>query len=472
MIADAELLRRFVDEQSEAAFTEIVGRHLNLVYSAALRQTAGDGELAREVAQQVFTALARKAAALARHPAPVAWLYRTTRYAAIDAVRARSRRERHETEGDAIMMNQLPDESELGAAWEQLRPVLDAAMNELAERDRQAVLLRYFEGRSYGEIGDGLGLTENAARMRVERALEKLRGRLARRGLTSTGAALAVVLGEQAVVAAPAGLAATIAVSAAGAAAAAGGGLTLWQILTMNKLTVAIITGLVVAGASTAVHRFVTRWDRQEMTQLRQDNERLRRIALNTSAGKTTVAKVEAREIVSDLAARLQERNAQAKAAAGAASTEKHVLQNRGMGAPAEALETFTWACYTGDVEAIAKQLYFTDSMRKKAEAILAGMPEPARKQWPTPELLYGFFTAADCLIYPPPSDPEMLKKAQLVFLASDRVAFRRPGETSGGREFQWTAEGWKVAYPEVAIEDLANEVMRTNPMPQPEGGN
>jgi hypothetical protein len=113
--------------------------------------------------------------------------------------------------------------------WERLRPVLDEAMHELSAGDREAVLMRYFRGWRFAEIGQRLGLTEDAARMRVERALEKLRVALGRRRITSTTAALGVILANQPTVAVPAGLATTVASAAlAGAAGSLVGAATLF----------------------------------------------------------------------------------------------------------------------------------------------------------------------------------------------------------------------------------------------------
>ena len=134
------------------------------------------------------------------------------------------------------------------AEWSRLRPVLDEGMDELGEREREAVLLRFFEGRAFAEIGATLRVSEDAARMRVERALEKLRAVLARRGVTSTGAALGVVLAQQAVVAAPAGLVGSVVSTAVGAAAGgATGALGFIQLMTNTKLAVGV-AGLLAVG--------------------------------------------------------------------------------------------------------------------------------------------------------------------------------------------------------------------------------
>jgi RNA polymerase sigma factor (sigma-70 family) len=205
---DNELLRSYVNTGSEPAFAELVQRHISLVYSAALRQVDGDAGLAQDVTQAVFTDLARKARRLTGHTSLMGWLYTSTRYLAANARRTESRRRARELEATAMT---FPDSSNPEPTWTELRPVLDDAMHDLNEADREAVLLRYFDQRSLGEIGARLGLGENAARMKVNRALEKLRNALQRRGVTSTTAALVVILPVQAIAAMPAGLAPRIA---------------------------------------------------------------------------------------------------------------------------------------------------------------------------------------------------------------------------------------------------------------------
>src|ERR1700722_4312114 len=96
MTPDGELLRRYAEAGSEAAFAELVQRYVDLVYSAALRQVNGDAHLAQDVSQAVFTDLARKAAALSRHEVLTGWLYTGTHFAATKAVRSESRRRTHE----------------------------------------------------------------------------------------------------------------------------------------------------------------------------------------------------------------------------------------------------------------------------------------------------------------------------------------------------------------------------------------
>jgi RNA polymerase sigma factor (sigma-70 family) len=238
---DGELLRRYAKDRSEPAFTELVQRHLPLVYSAALRQTNGDVPSAEDVTQAVFTDLARKAGALVRHASLAGWLYTSTRFAASTARRTEERRSTREQEAHA--MNALLESNEPEPDWAKIRPLLDEVMHTLDEPDREAVLLRHFERRTYAEIGGSFGLTENAARMRVERALEKLQIALSKRGITSTSLALAGLLAAEAVGATPAHLAANVVRAAlAGGAAASGLTAVVAQLFTGAKIKMAIAT--------------------------------------------------------------------------------------------------------------------------------------------------------------------------------------------------------------------------------------
>src|SRR5688572_15478643 len=185
---DATLLADFARDRSEAAFAELVRRHVNFVYAAALRQVNGDTHLAQDVAQTVFIDLARKAGALSGHRVLAGWLFTSTRYAAAKCIRTEQRRRAREQE--AYTMQETDNTGENAALdWTRVRPALDAALADLGEADRTAILLRYLQDQSFGVVGARLALTENAARMRTERALDKLRAQLARRGVASTTAA-------------------------------------------------------------------------------------------------------------------------------------------------------------------------------------------------------------------------------------------------------------------------------------------
>ncbi len=247
---DSRLLRRYAEEKSEEAFAALVRRHLDLVYAVALRQVGGDAHLAQDVAQTVFTALARKARELAARPVLGGWLYRTTQFTAIDVVRAESRRRARETE--ASTMHDSAIYSDGAIDWDKFRPTLDHVIGELSDDDRDAVVLRFFEGKSFADVGARLRLSENTARMRVERALNKLHGLLARRGVTSTTAALAVALASQPSVAVPLGLAGAVTGAALGGAGAAG---SFWTFMLTSKLFIGSLAGATALAVGTAVYQ-------------------------------------------------------------------------------------------------------------------------------------------------------------------------------------------------------------------------
>src|SRR4029077_1838248 len=184
MLDDRQLLARYLTEGSEAAFSEIVSRYVNLVYSAALRRTGGDAHAAPDVAQSVFTDLARKAGSLPRNIVLAGWLHRASSFAAAQWMR--TERRRYAREQTALAMN--ASKSDPAPDWESIRPLLDDALDRLNSVDRDALLLRFFEQPSLAEVGSALGSTEDSARKRISRALEKLRSALARRGVTTTTA--------------------------------------------------------------------------------------------------------------------------------------------------------------------------------------------------------------------------------------------------------------------------------------------
>ena len=248
-----ELVREFATRRSDAAFETLVSRHLNLVYSVALRQVR-DPHLAQEVAQAVFIILARKAGSLEPETILSGWLYRTAQYASADALKSQRRRQHREQE--AYMQSILNEpESE---AWTQIAPMLDAAMLRLGEKDRNAIVLRFFENKNLREVGAALGASEDSARVRIHRALEKLRKFFTKRGVMLSATVIATAVLANSVQDATVGLAATISAAAVKSSAVAASTLTLvkgaLKLMAWTKMKTAVVSGAVVllaAGTTT-----------------------------------------------------------------------------------------------------------------------------------------------------------------------------------------------------------------------------
>lgn len=298
---DAEHLRHYAATGSEDSFAAVVQRYLPLVYAAGLRRVEGDVHRAEDVAQLVFTALARNAPALARHPDLTGWLFTTTRFLAAKAVRG-ERRRRSREEAASILHDTMSDESP-GDASVPLQAILDDVMMELRQLDRQVILLRFHRGLRLAEIGAQLGATENAVQKRLDRALDRLKDKLARRGITSTAAALAVAFEQQAAVAVPAGLAGAATSAGLASGAVAGGLLTVSSLMVISKLQLGLAAAVVAAISAGVV------WQMRENASLRVD-----------VANQTVAATARTTELKQQLAA-LSQRAAAAEA--DAASLQK-----------------------------------------------------------------------------------------------------------------------------------------------------
>jgi len=252
---DMTLVQEYAQGRSEPAFAALVDRHLDMVYSAALRQT-GDASLAQEVAQAVFIILARKSASLGPDTILSAWLYRTARYAAADALKTQRRRQRREQEA---LMQSPPPETQPEDAWAHVAPLLDEAMTSLAKDDQAALVLRFFENKSAAQIGAAMRVSEEAAQKRVSRALDKLRKFFVRRGVALSATLIAGAVSANSVQAAPVALAKSVtAVAITKGAAASASTLTLIQgalkIMAWTKAKIAIVVGVAVllaAGTTT-----------------------------------------------------------------------------------------------------------------------------------------------------------------------------------------------------------------------------
>jgi RNA polymerase sigma factor (sigma-70 family) len=433
---DAELLRAYADEKSEPAFGELVRRHVNLVYSVALRQCGGDAHLAEDVAQRVFTDLARKARSLSGHTVLGGWLYRSAQFAASDVVRAERRRRAREQEAHAMEETNRPDSAAGHADWQKLAPVLDQAIGELAAPDRDAVVLRFFEGRPFAEIGATLRLSDDAARMRVERALDKLRVALERRGITSTTAALGIALANQAGAAAPAGVAASVIGAAlAGASAAAGGGVGAWAaVLTMSKINTMIVGAFVVAGLATAVVEVrANRGLRMEVNSLRAAEAELSRLRIEN---RTLKDDFEKRAAGSPVAAALMRAESPPASVPARPSWVKDSMMrpvaaatNAGWSTAAAALETLMWAKAGGDRGELVRNFAWVGDAKTKADAAFAQLSEAVRTKYGSADRLAGEVafgrdeSQVDPVVaYAPGLDPE--------------AKFARPGTI-------WRFRGW-----------------------------
>lgn len=222
---DSALLRQYCDQHSEDAFAALVARHINLVYSVALRQV-GNPHHAQEITQAVFIILARKARGLRHDEALSSWLFQTTHLTCKNFIRGEMRRHRREQEAHMQSMLEEPGNS----LWERIAPLLDSAVAALNEKDRRAVVLRFYEGRNLRDVGEAFGTSEEAAKKRVARALEKLQRYFSRRGICSSSSIIAEAISANCVQAAPLTLA-----KLAGSAGTAKGAAASVSVLTLVK---------------------------------------------------------------------------------------------------------------------------------------------------------------------------------------------------------------------------------------------
>jgi RNA polymerase sigma factor (sigma-70 family) len=245
-----QLLEEYAQSGREEPFRQLVERHINLVYSSALRQTRNP-DLAEDVTQAVFILMAQRAKKLPSAVVLSGWLYKATHYTVLNIMKMEHRRKQHELRAAKLADAPAPQPQ----PWDELRPVLDSAMARLDETSRNAILLRFFEGRSVKETGQVLAMSENAAAKRIGRALTKLRGYLGKEGVTLPTGILAGLISANAVESAPMQLAAAVcteAMAAVGVACAAAGSLALAQatasIMFWAKLKALLLTPLIVLG--------------------------------------------------------------------------------------------------------------------------------------------------------------------------------------------------------------------------------
>ncbi|MGO9199985.1 MAG: RNA polymerase sigma factor [Limisphaerales bacterium] len=382
MASDLELLRNYARNNAEECFTALVGRHLNLVYSTALRQLRSP-QLAEEVAQSAFTDLARNARRFAPDTILTAWLYQVTRRTAIDVVRREARRRSREqiaTEVNAV--------SAAATEWTRIEPLLDEAMDALDDIDRTAVLLRYFENKSLREVGHTLGTSEDAAQKRVSRAVERLRAFFSKRGVTTGASGLVLFISANAVQSAPVGLAAAIAAAAvpAGAGVSASTASFATKTIAMTTMQKTIIGAALAAALGTGMfeacqasrlrNRVQSLQQRQEplaeqiqkllqergeltnkVNALLADNERLNRNTAEILKLRGEVARLRP---LRNAVATLQRMATQS--ALALAQWKPEELANVGRSTPLDALQTYLWSAVTTNVSELARCLTPDDS--------------------------------------------------------------------------------------------------------------
>jgi RNA polymerase sigma factor (sigma-70 family) len=279
-VIDNDLLERFKQSGSDEVFARIVDRYVHLVHSVALRHTANPHH-AEEITQAVFIILARRARSLGPKTVLSGWLYHAARLTAANFLRSETRRSRREQE--AFMQSTL-DDTQQGTLWLELSPLLDNAMANLKQSDRDALVLRYFENKSLPQVGRALGVGERAAQKRVGRALEKLRRLFAKRGVVATVSVIAAEISSHSIQAAPMGLATKITATAAIGSTVVGSTLTLVkgtiEVMTWLKMKTAIVLSsvtLLAVGASLAVthlHRSQAAQNEAQAQQSKLEAER------------------------------------------------------------------------------------------------------------------------------------------------------------------------------------------------------
>ncbi len=268
--SDFEWLQQFARAGSQSAFRDLVRRHLDLVYATALRKLE-DPSSAQEVAQNVFTVLARKAWQFAPDDSLPAWLHKTALLESKSWLRGELRRRRREQ--TAAELGTTMKTSDEQPAFKALVPLLDEALLSLREKDRTALLLRFYESQSLRDVGAALGVSDDTAQKRVAGALEKLSQFFQRRGFKTATVALTATAIAHTVTSAPAGVAVSIAAIASAGTATAGKSLILLKLITMTKAKIFSVGALIVA--TTVVPLVV---EHQKNSRLVAENAELKRL--------------------------------------------------------------------------------------------------------------------------------------------------------------------------------------------------
>lgn len=444
---DAQLLRRYSQNCSEEAFAEFVRHHLDFVFGVALRQVGGNVHLAGDVTQYVFIEVARKAGPLAKRSALKGWLYSTARNAAANIVRAERRRQAREH--TAYTMNEINDTAANPDSHD-LLPVMDHALGSLRENDREVVLLRFFEGCDYAEIGARCCITADAARLRVERALEKMRTTLARRGMGSTITALTGALTAQAAIVAPAGLIGSVVSTALADITTTASGSTILTLITMTKQQLGIICAVIAAGGAAVLFQGSRQVDPPRRV-VNLSSGLPRQTLPPASAPLATVPALSASSVPVRDSAVFQPPSA---------------FRGRGRTTPQDAAATLFWNTWALDYPALAKMITFAEGDRQKVEAVYARIPERVRTTMKigTPEDL---FALAWSLENSERYERVLVGESQTTNPDEATVKFKAASPDqdrigSGTMQFRRDADGWQWLVPSAALEHLETEVKRS----------
>lgn len=281
---DTQLMQRFIDAGDHAAFEELVKRYVNVAYSAAMI-CLGNEDLAQDACQATFLALAKKANKLPPDLNLGGWIFSTARNLSRNIQRSEIRRIRREQTYVDQMNTSNPSD------WPALAPDIHDTLDRLKKPDRDAIILRFFQDKSLAEVGEALGLSTDAARMKINRALERMNQQLARKGITSTAAALAAALPAHAALAAPTGLASTISTTVLASTGAALTTSTITgSVLTIMKTKTIIITAAVAATALVGGGIYLSNQSKQDISNAEKTaSAEEATSAIETPAPSTTV---------------------------------------------------------------------------------------------------------------------------------------------------------------------------------------
>lgn len=446
MTTDSELLRLYATTNAQPAFAEFVHRNLGIAYGAAFRQVGGDSRAAEEIAHAVFALAAQRASKLADHPSLAGWIYQTARFVAKDHVRAAHARHELPLMADSSLSDQPTVD------WDRIRSVIDQVLEKLGDGDREVLILRYFAGRGFSEIGAKLGVSEDAARKRTDRALDKLRIIFGHRGITSTTVALASALSSYGGAVPPAGLAASISATATATAATAGGFSSLIFMQLYQKIGVALIVALG-AGYLVVNHQHQVRDLRQEIESLTARNA-----AILSDARKLA----EARQENARLQQLLRESTSQSRPSAAppasppnqtgvtaelAPGKSRANWQNLGQASPTEAYETLMWACDRGDLETLVNGFDLTAAQLAQAETVFHKLTEETRAKYGSPEKMMALLFASGT---PEGFEPVATKSASADETTLLVRVFNARGEKNEIElSFHRSPTGWRASIPD-----------------------